>query len=155
MDVFVVSQNNGLGHQPDGPTKLSPTEEPITCVRLLYPENAVEVPAVGKVTFEWTAHEGAETYLLTFTLPSGETVDFETNGTTRDRYMEAFAQAGEYQWNVTALASDGSQIFSNEFFTFTKPQKPGGGSGSDGSGGGGGSCPDGSIPDPVIGCGHD
>jgi len=90
-------------------------------VELLYPENAVEVPAVGKVTFEWTALEGADVYLLTFTLPPDDEVIFETDGTTRDRYMEAFGMAGEFEWNVSALNADGLELCQSDFFTFTKP----------------------------------
>jgi hypothetical protein len=109
---------------------------------LLTPEDDAELPAVGKVTFKWTALEGADSYLLTFTLPSGETVDFEIDGTTRDRYMEAFAGSGEYQWNVTALAADGNQICSSDFFAFTTPASPANApQGDGGSGGSSGGCP--------------
>lgn len=87
----------------------------LLCVDLLAPENGAELPAGGKVTFAWTGLDGAETYLLTFTLPSGVTATFETGGTTRDRYMEAFSPGGEYHWNVTALAADGSQMCSSVF----------------------------------------
>ena len=104
-------------------------------MELLQPENAIEVPSVGKVTFEWTALDGADSYLQNFTLPSGDIVTFKTDGTTRDRYMEAFVQAGEYRWNVTALAAAGNQMCSSEFFTFTKTttgNAPPGDSGGDG-----------------------
>ena len=100
------------------------TPTPPVCVELLTPEDGIEVPAVGKVTFSWTPLDGASRYLLNIILPSGNIVTFETDGTTRDRYMEAFTRNGGYQWNMTALAADGSQICSSDFFTFTKPAMP-------------------------------
>lgn len=119
----VVTEESVAMEEPieiEAPTEPT-TEEPLICVELLTPENAIEVPAVGKVTFEWTALEGADTYLLTFTPPNDEIITFETDDTTRDRYMEAFVQNGEYQWTVTALAGDRNQICSSDFFIFTKP----------------------------------
>jgi len=123
----------------EAPTELLPAEEPITCVELLTPKNGIEVYYTGKVTFTWTALEGADSYLLTFTLPSGDEVIFETDGTICDRYMEAFAQAGKYQWNVIALAMDGNQVCSSDSFTFIKPAPESAPQGDDsGDSGGGG-----------------
>lgn len=93
----------------------------------------MELPAVGKVTFEWTALEGADSYLLTFNLPSGKSVTLETGATTRDRYMEVFSPGGEYQWNVTALAVEGNLVCSSASHTFTKPENAPQGDGDDGN----------------------
>lgn len=97
------------------------TEPPLRCVELLAPLNLADLPALGKVTFEWSALEGADSYLLIFTLSSGESVAFETDGTTRERYMEAFPQGGAYQWNVAALDAEGETLCDSDFFTFAKP----------------------------------
>ena len=98
---------------------LSEVEGPLACVELLAPLDLAKLPAVGKVTFEWSEIEGADTYNLNFTLPSGDIVTFETDGTTRDRYMEGFGMAGEFEWNVTAL-NNGEGICRSDFFTFSK-----------------------------------
>ena len=100
------------------------TEDPITCVTLLTPLNGADIPAVGKATFTWTPLDEANAYALNIILPTGETVTFETNEATHDRYMEAFTQGGTYQWNVTALGVDGSQICVSEVFAFEKPVIP-------------------------------
>ena len=117
------------------PTTKEPvaTEAPLACVELLAPLDLADLPAVGKVTFEWTALEDAEIYLLNFTLPTGDIVTFETDGTTRDRYMEAFSMAGEFEWNVTAL-NNSEKLCNSDFYVFTKSQKPSKGSGSKGNG---------------------
>jgi hypothetical protein len=121
----------------ESPTEI-PTAPPLACVTLLTPNNGIDIPPVGKVTFSWTPMDEAGNYVLNIILPSGETVSFTTDKTFRDRYMEAFVTGGEYQWQVIAQGTDGSEICVSEVATFDKPayQKPnGGGGGSDGSGG--------------------
>lgn len=76
------------------------------------------------MTFSWTPMDEAGLYHLNITRPTGNIVTFETDGTTRDRYMEAFGRAGEFQWIVAALNANGDKICSSDFFTFTKPQTP-------------------------------
>jgi hypothetical protein len=90
-------------------------------VTLLTPLNNADIPAIGKATFTWTPLDGANAYALNIILPTGETVTFETDEATHNRYMEAFTQGGTYQWNVTALGADGSQICISEAFAFNKP----------------------------------
>ena len=136
----------------------APTEPPLACVTLLTPINGVDIPPVGKVTFSWTPMDEAGKYVLNIILPSGDILPFETDQTFRDRYMEAFVAGGEYQWQVVAQGTNGSEICVSEIATFDKPAyvKPKGGSGgNDGSGGNGGGelCPDGSPKDPIMGCG--
>ena len=141
-----------------------PTETPIACVTLITPINGVEIPPIGKVTFSWTPMDEAGKYVLNIILPSGNIVPFETDQTFHDRYMEAFASGGEYQWQVIAQSADGSEICISEISTFGKPayQQPKNSKGgsndengeSGGSGGGsGGVCWDGYTPvDPIWGC---
>ena len=99
----------------------APTETALACVVLLAPENGADLPVTGKVTFSWTPTDGAEGYVLNFILPSGQTVSFETDQTTRNRYMEAFVAGGEYQWQVVAYSADGSELCVSEVFVFDKP----------------------------------
>ena len=125
-----------------------PTEPPIACVTLLTPIGGVEIPPVGKVTFSWTPIDEAGKYVLNIILPSGEIASFETDQTFRDRYMESFVAGGEYQWQVIAQGTDGSEICVSEVAKFDKPayDKPSGGgndSGGDGGSGGGGNKPPG------------
>ena len=139
------------------------TEAPIACVTLLTPVNGADIPPVGKVTFSWTAIDGAGKYVLNILLPSGDIVPFETDQTFHDRYMEAFSAGGEYQWQVVAQSKDGSEVCISEIANFNKPtyQSPknntggeNGGDNNSGDNGNGGSetCPDGSPRDPVYGC---
>ena len=123
----------------------APTEPPIACVTLLTPVNGVEIPPVGKVTFSWTALDEAGKYVLNIILPSGGIVPFETDQTFRDQYMEAFSAGGEYQWQIVAQSTDGSEICVSEVVSFDKSayEQPkdgsndGGGNGGDGVSGGG------------------
>jgi hypothetical protein len=116
----------------------APTEPPPACVTLLTPENGADLPATGKVIFSWAPMAEAGSYILNIILPSGEVLTFETNGTFRDRYMEAFAAGGKYGWQVTAQDTDGNEICISEAFAFDKPeqQKPTGGCGGGGGSGG-------------------
>jgi hypothetical protein len=101
------------------PTEM-PTEPPLACITLLKPENGTDLPVTGKVTFSWAPINEAESYVISFILPSGSTVSFETNQTFRDRYMEAFVSGGEYQWWVTARGKEGNDICVSEVSTFDK-----------------------------------
>ena len=119
----------------------TPTETPIACVTLLTPVNGVEIPPVGKVTFSWTPMDNAGKYVLNIILPSGNIVPFETDKTFHERYMEAFATGGEYQWQVMAQSKDGKEICVSQVAAFDKPyyQPPkssSGGGGSDKNDGG-------------------
>ncbi len=122
----------------------------ISCSRLLSPGDGANIPPIGKQTFSWTAIDEARSFVLKITPPSGETLSYDTNQTFKNRYMEAFIAGGEYEWQIVAQDSDGSEICSSEVFSFVKAEKPtgrGGGSGDDssagsggGGGGGGGAC---------------
>lgn len=147
----------------EDPTK-TPTETPIACVTLLSPINGTEIPPVGKVTFSWTAISEAGKYTLNIILPSGDIVPFETDQTVYDRYMEAFSAGGEYQWQVIVQDINGSKICASEVAKFDKfaynpsstdnnsKDSDNGNNGDDGDNNGGETCPDGSLPDPIMGC---
>jgi len=94
------------------------------CVELLTPENEIEFGEAAKVIFSWTAMPAAASYILNITLPSEDIVIFESEETEITRYIEAFTQGGEYQWNITALNTAGEEICSSDFFTFMKPETP-------------------------------
>jgi hypothetical protein len=65
---------------------------------------------------------GATRYQLQITLPSGQIVPFDVEGTSSTRYLESFLMAGTHQWLVIAFDSNGSSICSAESFTFDKPE---------------------------------
>ncbi len=134
------------------PTEV-PTETPIACVTLLSPVDGVEIPPVGKVTFSWTPMDEVGKYILNIILPSGNVVPFETDQTFRDRYMEAFTDGGEYQWQVVAQGKDGNKICVSEIAKFDKaaynPSKNNGGGSDDGG------SNNGSGPGPGPGGGQD
>ncbi len=88
----------------------------------LAPENETDFPTAAKVIFLWTAMDDAATYLLNITLPFGNITTFESETTEITRYIEAFTQGGEYQWNVTALNAAGEEVCSSDFFTFDTPK---------------------------------
>jgi len=99
------------------------------------------------MTFSWEAMPGATRYQLQITLPSGQVVPFDVEGTNSTRYLESFLLAGKYQWTVIAFNSSNAVICSAEPFTFEKEKAPepnnnGGGDttggGLHGGGGGGG-----------------
>ena len=102
-------------------------EEKPSCIELLTPLDKADLPAEGKVVFSWTAHDSAESYSLNFVFPDGLMLNFATNETTINRYMDGFSmhpaynQSGEHQWNITALNAAGEEICQSEFITFTKP----------------------------------
>jgi len=152
-----VSQTNtptDIDHTPtskntDTPTPTTTATNTPTAIqppsfRLLTPEDGTFLSAFGKVTFSWEAMQEATLYKLEIIFPSGQSVIFETNSTTRDQYFEAFVMGGKYQWKVTAFDISGIEICSAESFTFEKPeynppaQNSGGGDGGNDGGGDGG-----------------
>ena len=100
-------------------------EEKLNCVELLTPENETEFGESAKVTFSWTIMDNAASYILNITLPSEDIVAFKSEEIEITRYIEAFTQAGEFQWNITALNAAGEEICSSDFFTFAKPLSDG------------------------------
>ncbi len=132
----------------------TPTPTEIPCFRLLSPENGAKLNPIGKVTFSWETMQGAITYKIEITLPSSQSVFFETNDTSRDQYIEAFSMGGIYQWKVTAFNANGEVICSTEPFTFEKPeynpppQNQNNGSGDDSEGGDDGGN---TVGGPVVG----
>ena len=116
----------------------TPSPTPIPCFKLLTPENGTTLPAIGKVTFSWEAMPGATRYQLQITLPSGQVVPFDVEGTSNTRYLESFLTAGIYQWLVIAFDSSGVVICKADPFTFEKEKAPvqndnGGGNSTSGS----------------------
>ncbi|MCP4138890.1 MAG: hypothetical protein GY755_01110 [Chloroflexi bacterium] len=126
---------------PEPTATFTPTPTP--CVELLSPLNLADLPAEGKVVFSWEAHPEADSYSLNFIFPDGLTLEFATNETTKNRYMDGFSmhpaynQSGEHQWNVNALNAAGEELCQSDLFTFTKHLSGGASEGaSQGDGGG-------------------
>jgi hypothetical protein len=107
----------------------TPSPTPIPCFKLLTPESGTKLPALGKVTFSWEAMPGATRYQLQITLPSGQVVPFDVEGTSSTRYLESFLMSGIYSWQVTAFDGNSVVICISNPFTFIKAQteKPSGG----------------------------
>jgi len=124
--------------EPTSTEMQTPTPTEIPCFRLLSPENGAKLPAVGKVTFSWEAMQGAILYKLEITLPSNQSVIFETDKMSRDQYLEAFSMGGKYQWQVSAFDTNSTVICTSEPFVFEKdiytPPHNNGGGNDDGSG---------------------
>ncbi len=109
---------------PEPTATFTPT--PIPCVELLTPLDLADLPPAGKVVFSWETHPEADSYSLNFIFPDGLTLNFTTDETTMNRYMDGFSmhpaynQSGEHQWNVTALNAAGEALCQSDFLTFTK-----------------------------------
>ena len=130
---------------PDPPTATpliadTPTATAISCFKLLTPENGAILSAMGKVTFSWEAMPGAIGYKLEITFPTGQKISFDTQGLSRDQYLEAFKMAGVFHWKVTAFGANSVMLCTAEPFTFEKEKAPAlnNGEGGDGNGVGAG-----------------
>lgn len=133
MEPSVETQAPATQHLPTeepvqaeiSPTELPPTEVlEIACTKLLTPQDNVELSAAGKVTFAWEPVADADLYLLNFNLPAGDNVEFKTDETAKDRYMEAFGMSGEFEWSVVTLDVKGNEIYTSFPFSFIKPETP-------------------------------
>ena len=93
---------------------------------------------MGKVTFSWEAMPGAIGYKLEITFPTGQNISFDTQGLSRDQYLEAFKMAGVFHWKVTAFGANSVMLCTAEPFTFEKEKVPvlDKGKGEDGNGDG-------------------
>lgn len=92
-----------------------------TCFALLEPSGNSRLPQLGQVNFKWGSQEGATSYVLTFKYPDGTIVSFETTETNMPRYLESMPGSGDYQWDVAAYGSDGSQLCKTQPLIFSKP----------------------------------
>jgi hypothetical protein len=98
-----------------------PTATPLTCVRLLTPENGAKLKGGGKVTFSWEPMPDAAVYWLEIMLPSGQKVTFDTRDrNSRDQYLEAFELDGVYYWQVSVLSHGGGLFCTSDSFVFEK-----------------------------------
>lgn len=99
-----------------------PPPVPGTCVTLLAPKNQTDFPAVAAAEFSWTAYPGATQYRLTIVTPGGALNNFITPGTSKVHAIEAFPDAGTYQWFVSPMLGSDAVLCTSEIFTFTKPK---------------------------------
>jgi hypothetical protein len=92
------------------------------CFQPIQPGSGSNLPFQGKVNFEWEPQPGAQSYIITFTTPNGNTVSFETTDTNFEKYIEGFApRPGEYSWKITAFDGNGNIICSTQEVFFSKP----------------------------------
>ena len=90
------------------------------CFSLLEPTGGSDFFTFGGVNFSWGAQAGAATYVLQFTYPGGQVVQFETTGTDMTRFIESMPAGGSYTWDVTAYDANGSSICTSDSLVFTK-----------------------------------
>jgi hypothetical protein len=118
--------------KPTEPTEVPTATEPPagnpasgdsdTCFLPIEPGSESNLPYQGKVKFEWESQPGAQSYIITFTNPNGNSFSFETADTNFEKYIEGFApRPGEYSWKVTAYDGNGNVICSTEEIVFSKP----------------------------------
>jgi hypothetical protein len=105
------------------PTNTStPADTPIPCFVLVGPEDGAELPAVGRVTFEWTPQFGSVSYRLEITRPNGKVLPHETEEKRYTMYNASLPWGGEFSWQVVALDGDGREICVAGPRSFTKPE---------------------------------
>jgi len=92
------------------------------CFQILQPQSGSSLPQLGQVTFAWEAQPGAQSYTVTFVDSFGREATIQTTNTSDTRYIEIFPNGGEYNWSVTAIGADGTEICSTTSASFTKPQ---------------------------------
>jgi hypothetical protein len=100
----------------------TPTDTPIPCFTLVGPEDGAELPAAGRVTFEWTPQFGGASYWLEITRPGGKVLPYETSETSYTVYNASLPWVGEFSWQVVALDAEGKEICVAGPWIFTKPQ---------------------------------
>lgn len=74
--------------------------------------DAGEMPPTGMVPFDWTDHPTASGYEMTVTTPNNSPVHYDTNGSSKNLFLENYKQVGSYQVTVTALDADGNPLCS-------------------------------------------
>jgi hypothetical protein len=104
------------------PTPLPTATATPSCFTLLSPADGANLPAEGQVDFTWTEYPGAYKYIVTFIQPNGYASTVLAWTPSLSQYIEAFADAGTYQWKVTVKNADIQDICTAGPFTFTKPQ---------------------------------
>ena len=110
--------------------------------------NAGDMPATGMVPFDWTDHPGAGSYELTVITPNNSPVDYDTDGSAKDLFLENYSQVGSYQVVVTAVDANGVALCSITM-NFSMPVVSG--SGKPNNNNGGEDEPVSIIPsDPII-----
>ena len=90
------------------------------CLGLLHPQNGSDFFTFGPVDFQWEAQSGAASYVLSFTYPTGQVIQFSTTDTNMTRYIESMPPGGDYTWDVTAYDGNGNAICTAESLEFSK-----------------------------------
>lgn len=100
------------------------TDSEAECFKLLAPPDGALINASGLVTFTWEPQEGAASYQIVFTSPSGAKNTLITTSTSLANFIDIFPLGGTYSWEVTALQADGTPICTASAFAFSKPNSP-------------------------------
>lgn len=74
--------------------------------------DAGQMPPTGMIPFDWTDHPTASAYEMSVTTPNNSPVYYDTNGSSKNLFLENYKQAGSYQVTVTALDADGNLLCS-------------------------------------------
>lgn len=96
--------------------------------------NAGDMPATGLVAFDWTDHPGAGGYEMTVITPNNSPVEYETDGSAKDLFLENYSQVGSYQVVVTAVDTNGVALCSITM-NFSMPVVSGNGNPNNNNGG--------------------
>jgi len=96
--------------------------------------NAGDMPATGMVSFDWTDHPGAGGYEMTVITPNNSPVEYETDGSAKDLFLENYSQVGSYQVVVTAVDVNGVALCSITM-NFSMPVVSGSGKPNNSNGG--------------------
>jgi predicted secreted protein len=119
-----LAANPTATHTPEPtPTLVSSLPEggASTACKVISPPSGANLENLGKVKFEWEPQPNAVRYVLTFITSNGNTVTFETDETSIEKYIEIFPAEGDYKWDVTAYDESDQQICQSETVTFSKP----------------------------------
>ena len=74
--------------------------------------NAGDMPPTGMIPFDWTDHPDATGYEMTLVTPNNSPVFYDTDGSSKNLFLENYSQVGSYQLVVTALDANGLPLCS-------------------------------------------
>jgi hypothetical protein len=98
-----------------------PAGDASSACKVIAPPSGANLEHLGQVKFEWEPQPNAVKYVLTFITSNGNTVTFETDETSIEKYIEIFPAEGDYKWNVTAYGEGGQELCKSDSVSFSKP----------------------------------
>ena len=74
--------------------------------------NAGDMPPTGMVPFDWSDHPDASGYEMTLITPNSSPVFYDTDGSSKELFLENYSQVGNYQVVITAMDANGLPLCS-------------------------------------------